>query len=102
MTLRASLIVNSPYQTPTRYWQQGRGGELTLTPGRRPAGYEIFNTRDNTRRTEPLDLVNAIRERFDAWRAAAYPGITSVTRSLLEHWRERSARQLPFYFCQLE
>lgn len=75
---------------------------VSSTPGRRPAGYEIFNTRDNTRRTEPLDLVNAIRERVDAWRAAGYPGITSITRSLLEHWHDRSARQLPFYFCQLE
>jgi type III restriction enzyme len=46
--------------------------------------------------------VNRIRGRVDAWRAAAYPGITTVTRSLLEHWHDQAARQLPFYFCQLE
>lgn len=28
--------------------------------------------------------------------------MTSVTRSLLTHWHDPSARQLPFYFCQLE
>jgi type III restriction enzyme len=39
---------------------------------------------------------------LDAWREADYPGITSVTRSLLEHWRDRGARDYPFYFCQIE
>jgi type III restriction enzyme len=102
MTAPRSLIINSPYERPSRHWQQGAGGALTLVPDRRPAGYEVFNTRDNTRRVEPLDLVNAIRERVDAWRAAGYPGITSVTRSLLDHWHDRAARQYPFYFCQLE
>lgn len=98
----ASLILNSPYSPPDRHWQPARDGSLVLTRGRRPAGYEIFNTEDNTRRTEPLDLANRIRERVEAWREAEYPGVTSVTRSLLEHWHDRTARQLPFYFCQLE
>src|ERR1035437_379060 len=97
-----SLIINSPYHRPARYWAQGRAGALSLVDTRREAGYEIFDIRNNTRRTEPLTLVNAIRERVDAWRAADYPGITSVTRTLLEHWHDRTARDLPFYFCQLE
>lgn len=46
--------------------------------------------------------MNRIRERVDAWRDAQWPGVTTVTRSLLEHWHDRDARQLPFYFCQLE
>jgi len=96
-----SLIINSPYERPTYYWRDDRNS-LKLTEGRRPAGYEIFDTRTNTRRHENLDLVNRIRERVDVWRTADYPGITSVTRELLEHWRNRSARQYPFYFCQLE
>ena len=70
--------------------------------GAAPRGHEIFDIRNNTRRTEPLELVNTIRERVDAWRAADYPGVTSVTRRLLAHWWDRGARQLPFYFCQLE
>jgi len=97
-----SLIINSPYERPTRHWEQARDGSLTLVAGRRPAGYEIFDIRNDTRRTEELELVNAIRERVDAWREADYPGITSVTRRLLEHWYDRGARQHPFYFCQLE
>lgn len=97
-----SLIINTPYDPPAKHWQPGAGGALSIVESRRPASYEVFNTRENTRRTEPLERVNLIRTRVDAWRAADCPGITTVTRSLLEHWRDRSARQLAFYFCQLE
>jgi type III restriction enzyme len=104
MTAPASLIINTPYARPARYWLQAHGGALSLAEGRRDAGYEIFDIRNNTRRTESLALVNSIRERVDAWRAKEYPGITSVTRGLLEHWNDRTpgVRDYPFYFCQLE
>jgi len=102
MTAPTSLIINTPYEVPVQHWQQAGDGTLSLASTRRPAGYEIIDMRYNTRRTEPLELVNRIRERVDAWRAADYPGITSITRRLLEHWHDRSARQFPFYFCQLE
>ncbi len=102
MSSLQSLIINSPYEVPRRHWQQARDGALSLVEERRPAGYEIFDVRHNTKRTEPLELVNQIRVRVDEWRAADYPGITSVTRRLLEHWHDRDARQFPFYFCQIE
>jgi type III restriction enzyme len=102
MAAPKSLIINSPYERPARHWRQGQGGALALAEERRDAGYEIFDIRNNTRRTETLALVNSIRQRLDEWRSAAYPGVTSVTRTLLEHWFDRSARQYPFYFCQLE
>ena len=101
MTAPKSLIINSPYEAPRQHWTQAGGG-LSIAADRRAAGYEIFHIRHNTRRTEPLTLVNEIRQRVDEWRTASYPGITSITRSLLEHWHDRSARQYPFYFCQLE
>lgn len=102
MTQPKSLIINSPYECPTQHWEQNNDGTLTLIPSRRSAGYEIFDTRNNTRRIEPLVLVNEIRLRVDEWRAADYPGVTSVTRRLLEHWHDRTVRTHPFYFCQLE
>ncbi len=104
MTAPKSLIINSPYEVPTRRWEQARDGSLSILPERRSAGYEIFDIRNNTRRTEPLTLVNEIRQRLEEWRKAEYPGITSVTRNLLEHWHDRTpgVRQYPFYFCQLE
>ncbi|MDG1370650.1 MAG: DEAD/DEAH box helicase family protein [Paracoccaceae bacterium] len=47
-------------------------------------------------------MVNTIRARVDQWREDGWPGVTIVTRKLLEHWHDDSARQHPFYFCQLE
>ncbi len=98
-----SLIINSPFERPTHHWLRQSDSKLALQSGRRAAGYEIFDTRNNTVRTVELDLVNRIRERVDAWRAAGYPGVTTVTRQLLEHWQDPDAsRQHAFYFCQIE
>ncbi len=110
-----SLIINSPFEAPAQHWEQAAAGKgLMLQQGRRPAGYELYDTRNNTRRVVPLNMVNQIRTRVDDWRAAGYIGVTSITRQLLEHWHARGEwvpeetrwvggpRQNPFYFCQLE
>ena len=76
----------------------GAAGQLEIKPERRPASYEVIDVRNNTRRVEPLDLVNLIRDRVDQWRAAGWPGVTIVTRRLLEHWNDATARELPFLF----
>ena len=102
MSAPKSLIINSPYKCPAQYWEQARDGTLSLISERRSASYEIFDVRSNTRRTEPLELVNEIRTRLGEWRKADYPGVTSITRRLLEHWTDNSARIYPFYFCQME
>lgn len=97
-----SVIVNSPYDVPHHHWLHRGDGTLELVEGRRPASYDIYDVRNNTRRVEILEQVNEIRQRVDAWRADDYPGVTVITRQLLAHWHDQSARQLPFYFCQLE
>lgn len=103
MNKTKSLIISSPFERPTHHWQRKTDSKLELITGRRPAGYEIFDTRANTVRSVQLELVNRIRERVDAWRDAKYPGVTSVTRKLLEHWYDQeSNRAYAFYFCQLE
>lgn len=102
MTQPASLIINFAYEVPTSHWQQAADGTLMRLESRRPASYEIFDIRNNTRRSETFDEVEAIRVRVGAWHNQGYPGVTSITRRLLEHWHERAARPYPFYFCQLE
>ncbi len=97
-----SLIINTPFECPAQHWVEGKGGKLEIKPERRPASYEVFDARNNTKRTEVLDIVNTIRARVDQWREDGWPGVTIVTRKLLEHWHDREARQHPFYFCQLE
>lgn len=97
-----SLIINKPWERPAQYWVEGKGGKLEIKPERRPASYEVFDARNNTKRVEALGLVNTIRARVEQWRDDGWPGVTIVTRKLLEHWHDQNARQNPFYFCQLE
>jgi len=50
-----------------------------------------------------IPLVNQIRPRVKSWRVAGYPGVTGITRRLLNFWNdpeEFDTRQ--FFFCQLE
>lgn len=64
-----SLILKRAHECPTRHWREA-DGRLVEAEGRRPAGWEIFDARHNKRRSEPLELVNRIRARVDAWREA--------------------------------
>ena len=111
MTGRAAidrLIVNGPWGEPARHWRYDRAAQaFALAEGRRPAGYTVASgaTRsfDDPGRFVEMPLVNRIRPRVRAWREAGWPGVTGVTRRLLEHWNddeEFEARR--FFFCQLE
>ncbi|QDU39200.1 Type III restriction enzyme, res subunit [Maioricimonas rarisocia] len=102
------LIVNSPFEEPTVHWEYIRKAMLfDPKPGRRPAGYTVA-TPDSTGFDDPgvfvpLDLVEQIRPRVKAWREAHYPGVTGITRRLLEHWYDAEQREgRRFFFCQLE
>ncbi len=103
-----SLIVNSPYEEPTRYWSYNREHRaFSLVEGRRRAGY-LIASQDSQDFDAPGDfveipLVNQIRPRVKAWREGGYPGATSITRRLLAHWTEREeADERRLFFCQLE
>lgn len=102
------LIINSPYEEPARHWRYERETRtFDLAEGRRPAGY-VVATGDSKAFDDPgifveIPLVNQIRPRVNAWRKAGYPGVSSITKRLLEHWcdpEEFEARR--FFFCQLE
>ncbi len=103
------LIINNPYVMPRRHWKYDRQRQsFDLADGRRPAGYTVASPghagHDDPGVFVPIELVNMIRPRVDAWRDAKYPGVTATTRSLLEHWRDEEARppNRRFFFCQLE
>lgn len=105
MTAPNSLIINSAFEEPAQHWQENTDRTLRVEPRRRPAGYEIIDTRENTRRFVPLPLVDDIRQRVRQWREAGWPGTTELTRELLGHWWDAdkvSKRDYRFYFCQLE
>ena len=102
------LIVNSPYEEPARHWRYDRATRLfNLEEGRRPAGYVVASgdaaAFDDPGVFREIPLVNRIRERVKAWRANGYPGVTGITKRLLEHWRDPAEfESRRFFFCQLE
>lgn len=102
------LIINSPYEEPARHWRYDRETRtFDLVDGRRPAGYVVASGEsrafDDPGVFVEIPLVNQIRPRVKAWREDDYPGVTSITKRLLQHWcnpEEFDARR--FFFCQLE
>ena len=102
------LIINSPYKEPVRHWKYNpTTRSFDLLEGRRPAGYVIASESsksfDDPGEFRGIPLVNQIRPRVQAWREAGYPGVTGITKRLLEHWidpEEFESRR--FFFCQLE
>jgi len=102
------LIVNSPYQEPQRHWHYDPVTKLfSLEGGRRPAGYVMASAGskafDDPGIFVEIPLVNQIRPRIRQWREAGYPGVTSISKRLLEHWQDpETFEDRRFYFCQLE
>lgn len=99
-------ILNSPFREPDQYWDF-RQGQPVVAQGRRPAGYYL---RPRLRGEQaslleeefvPLESVNLIRERVRGWRLRGYPGVTALTRQLLQHWTNPD-RERRLFFCQIE
>jgi type III restriction enzyme len=108
-------ILNSPFDEPGRYYKFDDDGITDeVVQGRRPSSYFIpiaapkkktkqltFDTQWTADRAKENDDINFIRSRVDLWRGQGYPGITPVTRSLLEYWT-RPDRERRLFFCQVE
>ncbi len=102
------LIINKPYEEPAGHWSYSRQRRtFSRAGGRRPAGYLIASgdskTFDDPGVFVEIPLVNQIRPRVKAWREASYPGVTAITKRLLEHWTDpEEFENRRFFFCQLE
>ena len=108
-------IINSPFVEPRRYWQITPGETPVLQDGRR--GSTVFQPREQGTEWDLSDgtiakipqrdrayemvLVNRIRDRVKAWRAAGYPGATRTTLDLLRWWT-RDGRRQNLFFAQVE
>ena len=102
------LVICKPYEEPKHHWLYDRETrEFSYEPGRRPAGYlkatPNYKGFDDPGIFVELPLVNKIRSRVKAWEDAGYPGVTSITRRLLEYWTDpEESGERDFFFCQLE
>jgi type III restriction enzyme len=101
------LIINSPYEEPKEHWSYNLNTQaFDRIQGRRSAGYFVAGQGNNLYNDlgefKPIPLVNEIRKRVKIWRDNNYPGVTGITRKLIEHWRVKEIRDFPFFFCQLD
>jgi type III restriction enzyme len=118
-----SPIINSAFEEPRVHWEIRKNREPVKAAGRRPASY-FFRVPERAERgrkvakpkdlfgetevgqEEPLDLVNQLRQRLQAWREGertgrCYEGASPVTRELLALWRSPD-RQQRLFFAQIE
>ncbi len=101
------LIINSAFREPQEHWKYSLQKQtFERAPGRRPAGYFVAgqgsNAYNDIGEFRELTLVNLIRPRVKTWRQNGYPGVTGVTKKLLDHWNDREVRQYPFFWAQLD
>ena len=104
-------IINSPYEEPRQHWRLDERGvaQPELLPGRRqsmgispvpqtkaPKKPKLFDHPQ-----EELLLVNNLRTLVSAWRRQRYPGVTNVTKQLLDHWNSDQTEPRLF-FAQIE
>ena len=111
-------ILNSPYREPTRHFHFDDDGITSeIVEGRRESAFFIPIAQPKHRvaqaqltltgegwtaeRLQPNTFVEQIREQVSLWRRSGYPGITAVTRELLDYWTD-PGRTNPLFFCQAE
>lgn len=103
----SNLIICSPYEEPSKHWKyDDQKHEFEIVERRRPAGFITHISTDEQFNQQgdfvELKLATTIREEIKKWKESGRPGITSVTRMLLDHWENQSRREKRLFFCQLE
>ena len=110
-------ILNSPYELPTRHWKFDDDGITNETvDGRRRSEYFMPIPASKRRggaqaelefeewtqdRVEENAFTNQARGAVERWRTLGWPGVTTTTRRLLEHWTAED-REKRLFFCQVE
>lgn len=121
-------ILNSPYEYPASHWELDSNGQPTnriidrrrraefITPIPRPKMRrasaqqemifdEAVDVSSDKQRYETMSIVNAVRERVDAWRKLPNPDswhVTPESARLLQHWRHHPFGGIRPFFCQVE
>ena len=122
-------ILNSPYKSPTRYWELDESGQPTQKSldGRRPAKFitpipkpkkqktskaqegfvfdEGTNLSTKNQQYDPTPIINEVRKNVEAWRQLPNPNqwqVTHETARLLQHWRDYNFNDVKPFFCQIE
>jgi type III restriction enzyme len=110
-------ILNSPYEPPASRFELGPDGPtgrvldgrrrsesfIPVPPARKGREQGTLDFDPTGERREQNTLVNDIRFEVERWRARGYPGVTPMTRKLVQHWSAKPPeREEPAFFCQRE
>jgi type III restriction enzyme len=103
-----SPIINSPFIEPQAHWRIKTGIPPEKVQGRRKATY-LYRVPEHASNGEEIEItiVNTIRQCVRDWRegkytnAIAYDGVSTITKELLELWRDNDRIQRLF-FAQIE
>lgn len=108
-------ILNSPYEEPTRHYFTFEDGTLDyedIRKGRRPFSLAVNPVPikqsqqqqiafEEEQKQKQANLINDIRKEIGIWRDAKYPGVTRVTKELLNFWFT-PLRNRRLFFAQQE
>jgi type III restriction enzyme len=120
MDVLANPVINSPYDEPSRHFALDESGHPTgeITESRRPSEFFVPVPKPkkgkgrNTAQTqlafdlteekvERNDAIDQLRDELRRWRQLGYPGVTPISRKLLEHWANPN-RENRILFAQRE
>ena len=103
-------VLNRPHEEPSLHWQLAEDNTSTgkQIEGRRLSQALVIVPKERGTQlrmqvtpAEQNELVNRIRDAVAGWRSANYPGATSATKQLLQHWRS-AANDPRLFFAQVE
>lgn len=109
-------VLNSPFEEPRRHFRfTDEGITDEVVEARRVSSYFIpiprpkkkspkqlsYETEWTADRIEENKFINQVRERVALWRRGGYVGVTRITASLLQYWKNPE-RERRLFFCQIE
>ena len=109
-------ILNSPFAEPKRHFRfTDEGITDEIEESRRESAYFVpipkvkqkhrlqlaLSDEWTADRVEKNPFINDIRRSVSTWRNLGWPGVTPISRQLLEYWTE-PGRERKLFFCQIE
>lgn len=103
----SNLIICNPYEEPNKHWKYDHTmQEFKQVEGRRSAGFithpDTDMQYDQQGQFVEIKLAGTIRDKVKKWKKCGRPGISGITRMLLDHWQGENRRESRLFFCQLE
>ena len=108
-------VLNSPFAEPEmhfRFDEEGITDEIVeerristyfvpIAPPKKKGAQTVLPADWTSERARENEFINQVRGDVTAWRLAGRPGVTPVTRELLDYWSNPD-RERRLFFCQVE